>query len=86
MNIKIDQNSVVPIGWALAGFGTLITFAVAGAFWMSSVDYRLSRIEEKLSIPAYHVLDWTLERTTYANDGSGLPQSLSELPSHDRCN
>lgn len=51
--MKVDEKTLVPVGWVLGGFVTVITIVVIGAFWVSAVDYRLSRIEEKLGIPAY---------------------------------
>lgn len=55
--MKIDEKSVIPLGWALTGFGIIlsgaVSGAVAGAMWVSTVDFRLERIEEKLSIPSF---------------------------------
>lgn len=49
----INSETAIPLGWALAGMCTIICVVVAGAFWMAAVDFRLSRIEEKLGIPKY---------------------------------
>ncbi len=49
--MKIDEKSSIPLGWAISGFITTITFAALGSFWISSVNDRLGRIEEKLGIP-----------------------------------
>lgn len=52
--MKIDDKTVVPIGWVLAAFGVSVGTVIAGSFWIASVNFRLERIEEKLDIPAYH--------------------------------
>lgn len=51
--MKIDSETSVPIGWVLSGFAIVVASAIAGTFWVSSVNDRLSRIEEKLGIPIY---------------------------------
>ena len=51
MSVKIDDRAVVPIGWVFGAFGTMITVTIIGAFWVSAVNFRLQRIEEKLGIP-----------------------------------
>lgn len=49
--VRIDDRALVPIGWVLSGVGVVVAVSVIGAFWVSSVDYRLGRIEEHLGIP-----------------------------------
>lgn len=51
--MDIDSKSTIPISWFFGGIGAIVSIVVAGALWMSSVDYRLGRIEEKLGIPPY---------------------------------
>jgi hypothetical protein len=53
MDSRIDEKTVVPIGWVLGGFTIMVTIAVTGAFWVSAVNFRLSRIEDRLGIPGY---------------------------------
>ena len=59
--MKIDDKTVVPIGWVLGGFATLLAIAVTtsiqATLWVSSVDDRLSRIEDHLKIqkPTAHI-------------------------------
>ncbi len=50
---RIDEKTVVPLGWVLALFSTGIATAAAAAFWVSAVNNRLARIEDKLGISAY---------------------------------
>jgi hypothetical protein len=51
--MKIDSETLVPVGWVLSGFGLTLTAAVCGTFWISSVNDRLGRIEERLGIPVH---------------------------------
>lgn len=51
---KFDEKTVVPIGWVLSGFISVLAITVIGAFWVSTVNFRLERIEDKLGIPPYH--------------------------------
>lgn len=51
---RLDEKTVIPIGWVIAGFMPVVCITVTGAFWIAAVDFRLGRIEEKLGIPAYH--------------------------------
>ncbi len=52
--MKIDEKTVIPIGWAMGGFATLlaitVTTSIQATLWVSSVDDRLSRIEDHLKI------------------------------------
>ncbi len=50
---KIDERTSVPLMWLLMGLAAVVTPTIIGSFWVSSVNFRLSRIEEKLGIPAY---------------------------------
>jgi hypothetical protein len=52
--MRIDEKSVVPLGWVITGMGAGIGATIAGVFWVSTVNFRLERIEEKLGIPQYH--------------------------------
>lgn len=51
--MRIDDKTVIPIGWVISCCTVLVVSAVAGTFWVSSVNDRLSRIEDKLGIPPY---------------------------------
>jgi hypothetical protein len=53
MGSKIDEKTLVPIGWVLTGLAAIFFIVLRGAFWMSSVDGRLQRIEDKLGVPPY---------------------------------
>lgn len=53
MSIKIDEKTVVPIGWVLGGFAVIIMPVIVGAIWVAGVNFRLQRIEQKLGIPVY---------------------------------
>ena len=53
MSIKIDEQSTLPIGWVLSGLAFTIAITITGVFWVSTVNFRLERIEEKLGIPRY---------------------------------
>lgn len=48
---KIDDKTLVPLGWVVGGMGVILAFAVRGAFWVSHVDDRLKDIEIRLGIP-----------------------------------
>lgn len=50
---KIDQRSYVPLIWVITGIAACASITITGAFWVSTVDFRLERIEEKLGIPPY---------------------------------
>lgn len=49
--MKIDSETSVPIGWVISGMGAILIATITGAFWVASVNDRLSRIEDKLGIP-----------------------------------
>jgi len=51
--MRIDEKAVVPLGWVLGGFATMISISAMGAFWIATVNFRLQRIEEKLNIPLF---------------------------------
>ena len=51
--MKIDEKTVVPLPWLLAGFMVGLTPVIYATFWISSVNFRLERIEDKLGIPRY---------------------------------
>lgn len=55
--LKITEDTTVPLGWMFGGFAIIITGVSVGAMWVKSVDLRLERIEEKLSIPHYSESD-----------------------------
>lgn len=50
---KIDEKTSVPLGWVISGFGAALGVAIVGTFWVSSVNERLARIEDKLGIVPY---------------------------------
>lgn len=52
--MKIDSETVIPINWVLGSFTVIVASVAAATFWVSSINVRLARIEEKLGIPAYH--------------------------------
>ena len=65
--MRIDERAVVPIGWVLSGMGAVVAGTIVGVFWVSAVNFRLERIEEKLGIPAYHAgLKLKLEESAFA--------------------
>ncbi len=48
--MKLDERTLVPLGPVLFCMGAVLSIAVSGAFWIKSVDDRLSMIETKLGI------------------------------------
>jgi len=48
--IRIDEKTVVPLGVVAALFTTGISITAMGVFWITSVNERLSRIEQRLGI------------------------------------
>lgn len=51
---RIDEKATIPLVWVFAGLAGMVSVVVVGTFWVSMVDFRLERIEQKLSIPTYH--------------------------------
>lgn len=51
MSIRIDADTTVPLGLVIAIIVTATASVATGTFWISSVNDRLARIEEKLGIP-----------------------------------
>lgn len=49
---KIDSSTVVPLGWVLGGLATIVAGVAAGVFWISTVNFRLQRIEKALHLDA----------------------------------
>ncbi len=50
---KITDKTWVPLGWVLGLFTIGMSVTITGAMWVSHVDDRLSRIEDKLGIRPY---------------------------------
>lgn len=50
---KIDEKTSVPLNVVMTGFSVALGVAVAGTFWVASVNARLARIEDKLGIAPY---------------------------------
>ncbi len=53
MGSKIDEKTMIPLGWVVGLFSTGIGIAVVAAFWVAAVNDRLARIEDKLGIIPY---------------------------------
>jgi hypothetical protein len=53
MTPKIDEKTMVPLGLVATLFAVGIGVTVTGAFWVSKVDDRLARIEDRLGLPRY---------------------------------
>lgn len=83
--MRIDDKSVVPLGWVLGGFATMISISAMGAFWIATVNFRLQRIEEKLNIPLFQNNAAFLPNE---KDGHGRPTEqprvIADLPSNAR--
>lgn len=47
---RIDEKTLVPLHMVIALFSTGIFVTGMGVYWMTSVNDRLSRIEQKLGI------------------------------------
>ena len=47
---KLSRETVLPLDLVLAFLSVSLGVAVAGTFWVASVNSRLSRIEERLEI------------------------------------
>lgn len=73
--MKITDNSVVPLGWVLSGFSVMLSITIVGSFWVSAVNFRLQRIEEKLGIPIYQ------SAATFEKDAAAV--SLKKLHGHE---
>jgi len=50
MSSKIDEKTEVPLGLVASLFVLGMGVTATGAFWVSRVDNRLARIEDKLGI------------------------------------
>lgn len=50
MSPRIDEKTMVPLGIVAALFSAGVGVSATGAFWVSKVDERLTRIEKKLDI------------------------------------
>ncbi len=63
--MRIDEKTLVPIGWVVSVFTAVVISSITGTFWvaswMSSVDKRLSRIEEKVGLSVYHASESFIE-------------------------
>lgn len=53
--MKINSETVVPIGWVISGMAAILAVTISATFWVSTVNTRLSRIEDKLGIVPYNV-------------------------------
>lgn len=51
--MNINEKTSLPISWFIASFIPLLSIAFTGAFWIKSVNDRLSRIEDKLGIQMF---------------------------------
>lgn len=81
MGMRIDDKSVLSLGLVVALLIGTVSISVTGAFWISSVDNRLSRIEEKLGIPS-KIEPAKAEGKVYANF-RGLPETIRRLYGND---
>lgn len=52
MPSRIDDKTVVPLNVVAILLAAVVSATVTGAFWVKSVNDRLSRIEEKLGVVA----------------------------------
>lgn len=59
--MQIDERTSIPLVWALCAMSSIVISVGIGAFWVKSVDDRLTRIEQKLGIPP-------LESSTYLEE------------------
>jgi hypothetical protein len=50
MPSRIDDRTMVPLGIVAALFGVGFSLIASGAFWVKSVNDRLSQIEDRLGI------------------------------------
>ena len=64
--MKIDAQTVVPVGWLFIGFAACISPVIIASMWVSTVSFRLSRIEDKLGIPKLETSAEIIPRV-YAN-------------------
>ena len=66
--MKIDDKIQMPTSWLFSVISTIIVIVGTGAYWISRVDSRLSRIEKALEI-AY-------------DDGKLIPDAYGESRTH----
>lgn len=52
---RITERTGIPLGWVIGLFSTGISITIIGTIFVASVNFRLSRIEEKLGIEPYQV-------------------------------
>lgn len=50
---KVSDKTYIPISWFFFTIGVAVSSTVASVLWISTVNYRLQRIEDKLGIPVY---------------------------------
>ncbi len=53
MSSRIDEETMLPLRVVAIFLVAVISATVTGVFWVSKVDDRLARIEEKLGISSY---------------------------------
>jgi hypothetical protein len=78
---RIDSTSVIPLGWVVSGLAAMVSITVLGAFWVSAVNFRLSRIEQALGIPEFHSEN-VGEKEAHAD--TRLPKPVHRKHSHHR--
>lgn len=50
---QIDERSAIPLTWLFMVMLVVVSSTMTGVFWVSTVNFRLQRIEEKLGIPSF---------------------------------
>lgn len=82
--MKIDSDATIPLSWFLTALVAVIAWTLAGAFWISAVNYRLSRIEDKLGIPKFaEAVPPLMEIESHADDDSKrLRSPVQKLNGH----
>lgn len=81
--MKLDQNTSVPLGWVAGAFGFFTSVVVVGTFWVASVNFRLSRIEDRLGIkpPPVASLE-AIEEARAGEENGKLPRPVQRLSAH----
>lgn len=82
--MKFDSSSVVPLGWVISGMSVVVAGTITGVFWISTVNFRLERIEEKLGIPPYHAVSQTVRMDEINVNAKRLPKHVQLVYANDR--
>ena len=61
-DMKLNEHTTIPLPWIITAVISVISPTILLTYWVSTVDYRLERIENKLDLPPLRAQLTTVKR------------------------